>query len=120
MLNRKELYKYSAKYKKRWKKYECIIAKNPEYSYWYAKEIIRGRFVLGEKSISKKSSLSYYYAANVLENKFVLGEKEISKESSYSCDYAVHVLKKRFVLGEKIIKNSYSQKAYEKYFNCKL
>ena len=36
------------------KKRELAISKSTEYSYYYAREIINGRFELGEDAISKK------------------------------------------------------------------
>lgn len=99
---------------------EDAISMNGLYSYWYARDIIRGRFILGEESISRTVSHSFYYADSALLGRFVLGEKVISTDAWYSYMYASTVLRNRFKLGEKMIKQSEYRQDYENHFNIKL
>jgi hypothetical protein len=86
------------------KKREPAIAKSAVYSYYYAKNVLEGKFPLGEPAIAKSSEYSYWYARYVLEGKFPLGEPAIAKSATYSYYYAIDVLKGRFPLGEPAIK----------------
>jgi hypothetical protein len=69
------------------------LEKSPQYSYWYAREVLKSRFELGEKAISNNSEYSYLYAREVLKSRFELGEKAISADAWYSYLYAVDFLK---------------------------
>ena len=84
------------------KELEPTIAKDTYYSYYYAKEILKGRFELGEPAIAKNSFYSYSYAG-ILNGPFPLGEPVISKNETYSYYYANYVLKKDFYLDGKLI-----------------
>jgi len=67
---------------------EAIICKNTEYSYYYAKYAIKGKFILGESAISKNAGYSYWYAKNVIKgklpdfmhNQMILNNNEYAKE----------------------------------------
>ena len=72
----------------------------------YARNILKGRFELGEDYISKDSYFGYSYARHVLKGRFKLCEETISKDYTTSYLYTVHVLRERFILGEAIIKDS--------------
>ena len=62
-----------------------------------------------------------HYAKDVLEGRFEIGEPAIATDQEFSYGYARFVLKGRFELGEKIIKSStYYKSVYEDYFNIKL
>ena len=84
-------------------RYEEQISKNPYCATYYAVDILKGKFPLGEKSISTEAFYSYKYASEVLKDRFPLGEEAISKEFDYSYFYASEVLKDRFPLGEEAI-----------------
>jgi hypothetical protein len=86
------------------KKREPAIAKSAKYSYLYARNILEGRFPLGEPDIAKDGEYSYYYAEDVLKGRFELGEPAIAKSAEYSYLYARDVLKGKFPLGEPAIK----------------
>ena len=58
---------------------EPAIAKNAEYSFWYADEILNGPFKLGEKAIAKNAEYSKEYTKNVLKKDFILDGKLICK-----------------------------------------
>jgi hypothetical protein len=99
------------------KKREPAIAKSAMYSYYYAKNVLKGRFPLGEPEIAKSAEWSYEYARDVLKGKFPLGEPAIAKDRVYSYDYADVVLDARFPLGEPAIKqNQYLWQEYKKDF----
>jgi hypothetical protein len=51
---------------------EKLIATDPFYSYRYARNVIKGRFLQGEKVISTYPDYSYYYAVFVLKESFSL------------------------------------------------
>ena len=82
---------------------EPIIAKNAEYSFLYAIEVLDDRFELGEKAIAKDYYLAYRYAKLILNGPFNLGEPVIAKNEFYSKKYTQEVLKKDFYLDGKLI-----------------
>ena len=100
--NPKWAYEYVSKHGKD-EDLELIIAKNAEYSYWYAIEVLDDRFELGEKAIAKDSYYSYRYAKIILNGPFKLGELVIAKSTEYSKKYTQEVLKKDFYLDGKLI-----------------
>jgi hypothetical protein len=51
----KSLYLYCLKNKTRLTKYKYFVAKDHYYSYLYARDIIEGRFPLGEPTIAKSN-----------------------------------------------------------------
>lgn len=85
------------------KKREAAIAKDARYSYYYARNVLRKPFPLGEPAIAKETSYSHLYAYDVLKKPFPLGEPAIAKDASYSYFYAMDVLEKPFPLGEPVI-----------------
>ncbi len=66
-----------------------LIIGNGEACNWYASNILKSRFELGEKAISKSGHESYYYAVDTIKERFLLGEKSI-KESTYWDMYVDH------------------------------
>jgi hypothetical protein len=82
---------------------EKTIATNYVYSYFYALDVLKRPFLLGEKNIAKVGYYSYLYAKDVLKGPFKLGEEAIAKDADYSCWYAKDILKGPFPLGEKTI-----------------
>ena len=65
-----ELYRKSYKAKKPLTdSEEAIIAKSAEYSYHYAKAVLRGRFELAEPTIAKDPTFSMAYIKDVLGSK---------------------------------------------------
>jgi hypothetical protein len=52
----------------------------------YARNVIKGRFELGEPVIAKDAQRSFMYARNVIKGRFELGEPKILK-SIYAEDY---------------------------------
>jgi hypothetical protein len=91
---------------------EPIIAKDPEYAYCYASYVLNGPFKLGEPAIAKDSDYSYWYARDVLKGPFPLGEPAIAKDGDFAYYYALDILKGPFKLGEPAIAK-YSYDAYQ-------
>ena len=65
---------------------EDVISTNSYFSYLYARDVIKNRFIEGEKSIATDLECSYYYAHDVLKGPFHLGHPIIFK-SYYKNDY---------------------------------
>lgn len=72
-----------------------IISKNYDCSYYYANEIIKGKFELGELAISRICHYSYCYAFYILKGRFRLGELAIVKSLNfnYLIAYVINTLK---------------------------
>lgn len=77
-----------------------VISANAEVSFLYARDVLKGRFKLGEISIATCRSHSYNYAVEVIKCRFELGENAISTDCNLSYNYAKLILKGRFELGE--------------------
>ena len=67
------------KNKEELKKREKYIAKSAQYSYYYAKNILKGPFPLGEEAIAKDTVYANEYAKEVLKGPFPAGEEAIAK-----------------------------------------
>ena len=118
-----------SKHPEKLKEKEHLIAKNPQYAWKYANQILKGafpegeeaigtnaqysieyaelledRFAKGEDTIAKSAEHSYYYAA-IIGASFPEGEGAIAKDALYSYLYARDVLRGRFREGEAIILN---------------
>lgn len=114
-----ECYDYALKHGRLPEKFEKIIAKKAYYAFWYAKNIIKGRFELAEKIIGKTKSYAYDYAITIHKGRFELGEHKISRDANHACYYAIYNLKPlglRFELGEPAIaKDGYASLDYSRY-----
>jgi len=110
-----EAYNEAEELGKRIPKLETIISQDFNCSYLYAKEIIKGRFILAEPIISQDAYCSYGYARCVIEGRFISGEAVISKNARYSYCYAKYVIKGRlpdFMHNEMILSNHEYAKQY--------
>lgn len=76
---------------------------NAKWSYEYAKNTLKDRFLLGEAKISKDNIYSLLYARDVIKGRFELGEKVISEHVLYALLYAIDIIKERFPQGEGIL-----------------
>jgi hypothetical protein len=65
---------------------EVIISTNPQYSYLYARDVIKGRWEEGENIIATHIYFSYCYAKSVLKSPFHLGHPIIFS-SPFKDDY---------------------------------
>lgn len=83
------------------------IVGSSQKSYHYARDVIKGRFELGEPAIAENTEYSYYYASEVIKGRFELGEPAIAGSARYSYEYARDIIKGRFPAGEKALIISY-------------
>ncbi len=83
------------------KKREKAIAKNSEYAYYYARNVLHKRFPLGEEAIAKDPRYAYEYAINVLCDRFPLGEEAIAKSPYYAVEYAKNIIKGPLIINGK-------------------
>jgi len=90
--------------KRPWKEAEAIIATSPEFSVRYAQHVVSGRFQAGEPAIAKSGLWSLYYATDVLHGAFTPGEKKVASKPALACWYAQMVKKGPWPLGEKAIR----------------
>jgi len=100
---------------KRMPELELTISKDAQYSYFYARDVIKGRWELAEPAISKDALYSYYYARNIIKGKFISGEAVISKNARYSYWYAINVIKGKlpdFMHNQMILNNDEFAKEY--------
>ena len=94
--------------------YEYAHTSTPN-AYYYSRNVLCGRFELGEPVIAKYPYYSICYARDVLKCRFELAEPIIATHSYFSYWYADEVVKGRFELGENAIssdtniKNKYKQ-----------
>jgi hypothetical protein len=79
------------------------ITKSSKYSFYYASDILKGRFPLGEPAIATDPYQAKDYATTILKGRFKLAEPTIAKNSYASYIYALKVLKGPFKLGEPAI-----------------
>ena len=61
------------------KKREAAIAKDPQYAYMYAREVLEKPFPAGEAAIAKGLYYALRYACDVLKKDFYLNGKLIAK-----------------------------------------
>jgi len=95
---------------------EALLATSPSHAYYYAYEILEGRFWAGEPVIATSPYYSYMYADQVIRGRFEAGESSIAQDPYYAFIYAVNVLKQRFHRAEVRIMESSYQFWYERVF----
>ena len=61
---------------------EDAIAKDAWYAYFYARDVLKGPFPLGEEAISKDPDYAHYYARHVLKSPFPAGEETIAEANA--------------------------------------
>lgn len=88
---------------------EDAIAKDAQYAYLYAK-CVKGPFPKGEDAIAKTATWSYHYAKDVLDGPFPKGEDAIAKDTQMAYFYAKDVLKGPFPKGaDKILNGPWAE-----------
>ena len=75
----------------------------PPYAYFYATDVLKGRFPEGEAAIAKDSYWSYNYAMDVIDGPFPKGEAVIATDPYWAYNYALQAIKGRFQEGEEAI-----------------
>ena len=113
---------------------EKVIAADPVYAYLYARDVLKGKFELGEKTIDVSDYRDDYYAflglvgkkmtlmdlyRYALENNYCFPkgsaeEKVIAESTTFANSYAMNVVKGRFEPGEKVIFGSEYEDGYRK------
>ena len=66
---------------------EQTIATNAEYSYRYARDVLKGRFELGEPVIASGALYSFWYAYEAIYGRFELGEAAIAEHGVLKAKY---------------------------------
>jgi hypothetical protein len=66
---------------------------DPEWAYFYAEDVIKGRFVQGEPIIATDPYWAYYYAHDIVEDRFELGEPVIATSTYWAYMYVRVMLK---------------------------
>jgi hypothetical protein len=79
------------------------LLSDPYLAYYYAKEIIKGRWPEGEKTIASSPNDAWIYAMDVVKGRWPEAEPGISKEPHAAYNYARYVIKGRWPEGEKAI-----------------
>ena len=97
-------YKYALKNGKINAHGEKLIKNDGFYAYYYAENIIKGRWIEAEAAISKTICPSYKYAKNILKRRFIEAESTLCKDGYYAYNYAVDIIKDRWVEAEDVIK----------------
>ena len=107
--------------KKPWLLGEKVISSDPKYAYWYAREVIKNPWEPGEKAIASDSAYAYMYARDVIKNPWEPGEKVIARSSYHAFWYAFRIIKNPWEPGEKAIADNPEWKQYyEEHFKVKL
>ena len=78
---------------KRDKDLELIIITNPSFAYFYARDIIKDRWVEAENIISTDPECAFWYAREIIKDRWIEGENIISTNSYYIYLYAKHIIK---------------------------
>jgi hypothetical protein len=68
----------------RWLEGEATIATSPHWAQYYAEDVIRGRFPEGEAAIATVPAPAYYYARDIIGGRFPEGEAAIAKDPPYA------------------------------------
>lgn len=84
---------------------EAILSSNAYTAFYYAENVVKGKWVAGEAIIATFAPYAYGYAF-LLNDKFELGEAVIAKDAYYAYCYAKNILKDRFRIAEATIANS--------------
>lgn len=71
-----------------------IIKKSTKWSFMYARDIIKGRWISGEEAIAKSSYYSYFYAKEIVKGRWSEGERAIMANNTHWHWYIDDVLKR--------------------------
>lgn len=92
--------------KGRWEEAESVIMKCPIYAYEYALDIINGRWYEAEPYIKKDPYYAYYYARYITKERWEEAEPTIMKNTIYAYYYARDIIKGRWIEAEPYIMKS--------------
>ena len=92
---------------------EPYIMKDPKYAYFYAKNILKGRWKEAEPYIMKDPIYAYKYVTDILGTRWVEAEPYIMLDAESAYSYAKNILKGRWYEAEPyIMKDPYSAYLY--------
>ena len=81
------------------------IMKDIESAYLYARDVIKGRWIQGEKFIKEHPAWACSYAEEIIKGRFVEAEDVIKTDPVSAFLYARYVIKDRWIEGENEMKN---------------
>jgi hypothetical protein len=87
----------------RWAEAEPLIMKDPYWAYLYAKHVIRGRWAEAEPYVMKDPEWAYAYAGEVIRGRWAEAEPLLMKKPSSAYYYARDVIRDRWVEAEPLI-----------------
>jgi hypothetical protein len=64
-----------------------VEKRDPHWAYWYAKDVLDGRFPEGEAAIATDPYWAHWYALNVIKGRFPEGEAVIATDPKCSEQY---------------------------------
>ena len=85
---------------------EEVFATDTDYSYYYARDVLKDRFELGEEAIARDAYTSYLYANWILGGRFPEAEDTIKQDPESAFDYAKDVLDDRWPAAEEVIRQN--------------
>jgi hypothetical protein len=112
-----ELYELAESGNKLTHEQELVISTDVTYSYMYARDVLKARFIAGEAIIAAHSHHSFAYAFDVLKGRFEAGEAIMATDYTSAHLYAINVLKGRFEAGEDAILEN-ADAAYFYVYHC--
>jgi hypothetical protein len=93
-----------------------LFKPNPMISYYYAKDILKGRYYEMESIIMQDSAYAFNYARNVIKGRWIEAEEIIKTNIEYAYQYTKYIIKDRwFVIEEDIKKDPWYCVLYAKY-----
>lgn len=82
-----------------------ILKKEPITSYYYAKYVIKDRFIEAESTILKDSFFTRLYSTDIIKDRWLEAEPIIMTDPVDSHYYAHYIIKDRWIEAEPIIMN---------------
>ena len=68
----------------------------PDWAYWYARNVLRGRWPEAEPVIAQSPTWAYWYAHNIIRGKFPEGEPAIATNPYWSYWYGKYIIRELF------------------------
>jgi hypothetical protein len=94
---------------------------NPEWAYYYARDVIGVRWPDGEAAIAKSPFWAYAYAMDIIKGRWPEGEATIVSDPYWANRYALNVIKGRWPEAEEAIaKSEYKDKYLESFPDAKV
>lgn len=90
----------------------------PYWCYWYAENVIKGRWEECEHIILRSPRYSYYYTLTILKRRWEECESIILTSPEFCYMYACYIIKERWLEAEPLIfSDLYAKQGYCKHFN---